>query len=408
MPLVSNEQAQSLVKAYAHLRILHVISTVDPNSGGPIEGVIRQDEATKAYGVREVVSCDAPEAAYLTEFPLTVHALGLSTEAVKLPLLSHYRFTPHLVPWLRANASSYDAIIVNGLWNFATLAAAITLPGGKTPYYVFTHGMMDPWFRRTYPLKHLAKQAFWSFCEGRLLAGAAAVLFTTEEERLLARGQFLGWRYKEKVVGYGTASPPPATALQEAVFRKAVPALGVRPYLLYLSRIHKKKGCDLLIEAFARVADDEPGLDLVLAGPDQTGWTRDLKASARRLGIENRVHIPGGLFGDAKWGAMYGAEAFILPSHQETFGIVVAEALACGTPVLISDKVNIWREIEAEGAGFVESDTLAGTERLLRRWIGLDSARKESLGLAASHTFAKYFDVRVSAARLLQFIGPAT
>lgn len=385
------------------MRILEVIASVDPASGGPVEGLLRVDEAARASGVeRHVASCDLPDASFLAGFPLRTFALG--EPRVRNRLLRHYGFTPHLIPWLKRHADEYDAIVVNGLWNFASFAAAMVLPRGHTPYYVFTHGMMDPWFRRTYPLKHLAKQLLWTVAEGRLLAGASAVLFTAEEERRLARGQFLGWAYREAVVGYGTTEPPPAAQVQRRAFRAAVGGLRARPYLLYLSRIHPKKGCDLLIEAFARTADRLPDLDLVIAGPDQLGWAEELKEMALRLGIASRIHWPGPLYGDAKWGALREAEAFVLPSHQENFGIVVAEALACGTPVLITDKVNVWREVAEAGAGLVSEDTVDGVAAMLRQWAS------DRGGLArgqARIAFHRHFDVTETARRLSNLMATA-
>ncbi len=135
---------------------------------------------------------------------------------------------------------------------------------------------------------------------------------------------------------------------------------------LFLGRIHRKKGCDMLIDAFAKVAADDPDLYLVMAGPDQQQWSAKLKQTAANLGIKNRVFWPGMVTGDAKWGAFYGSEAFILPSHQENFGIAVAEALACGKPVLLADKVNIAEEIAEDGAGLMELDTPDGTLQLLK------------------------------------------
>ena len=129
---------------------------------------------------------------------------------------------------------------------------------------------------------------------------------------------------------------------------------------MFLSRIHRKKGCDLLLEAFARLAA-ETDLDLVMAGPDEDGLQLALEAQAARLGIAGRVHWTGMLEGDVKWGALRAADAFVLPSHQENFGIAVVEALACGVPVIISDKVNIWPEIAQDKAGIVKEDSAEGT-----------------------------------------------
>jgi len=378
---------------------LHVIATVDPRSGGPIEGIVRQNEALGGHGHREIVSLDPPDAPFLKDFPIPVYPLGVGRfdpESSK-SRFRRFGYTPKLVPWLRRHAPEYDCVVVNGIWNYASVGASRVLPKLATPYFVFTHGMLDPWFRARYPLKHLMKQAFWLAFEGPLLRGARAVLFTAEDERRLARGQFWRQDYSEAVVGYGTRDVEGDAEAQIAVFRAGIPALGRRPYLLFLSRIHEKKGCDLLIRAFARAAATRPNLDLVMAGPDQTGWTQRLQQIARECGVADRIHWPGMLSGDAKWGAFRGAEAFILPSHQENFGIVVAEALACGTPTLITHKVNIWHEVEAAGAGLAAPDDQAGVDSLIARFLALDAAAKARLRASARACFEAHFNLKTSA-----------
>lgn len=384
------------------LKILHVIRSVDPVGGGPIEGIQRQAEVTRDLAVREVVCLDRSDAPYVASFPLKVHALGDSSP--HSGPLARYGYSRDFVPWLRANGGRYDAVIVNGLWNYASFGASRALPKLTTPYFVFPHGMMDPWFRRASPLKHLAKQLFWFVGEGRLAARARAVLFTSEEERRAARGVFLGHHYREQVVGYGTAAPPQPAPSQTDAFLKAVPDLAGRPYLLFLSRIHPKKGCDILIDAFAAVAHREPNLQLVVAGPDETGWAHALQRQARDLGVADRVHWAGMLRGDAKWGAFRGAEAFILPSHQENFGIVVAESLACGIPVLISDKINIWREISDAGAGLVQSDTADGATQLLIDWLELSAGERLKMASHAAKLFSQKFDVKAAGPALIERI----
>jgi glycosyltransferase involved in cell wall biosynthesis len=120
------------------------------------------------------------------------------------------------------------------------------------------------------------------------------------------------------------------------------------------------------------------------------------------LGIDDRMTWPGMLGGDLKWGAFRAASAFALPSHAENFGYVVAEAMACGLPVLISDKVNIWREIAADGAGFVESDDLPGTTAMLRRWLALSSDELKVLGEGARRSFLDRFHVRRATDQLIK------
>jgi glycosyltransferase involved in cell wall biosynthesis len=379
------------------MKLLHLLSTLDPAGGGPMEGVLQSSLACARLGhTVEVATLDDPAAAFLRDHPLPVHALG--------PARTGYAYSPRLVPWLRANAAGYDAVIVNGLWQYHGLGAWRALHGSTTPYFVFTHGMLDPWFKRAYPLKHAKKWLYWPWADYRLLRDARGVLFTCEEERLLARQSFWLYRAREVVVSFGTRAPPlEAPRLREA-FLGAHPALRGRRLLLFLSRIHEKKGCDLLIDAFARVATEHADLHLVIAGPDQTGWQAALQARAAALGVTDRISWPGMLQGDLKWGAFHAADAYVLPSHQENFGIAVAEALGCGVPVLISDKVNIWREIEAAGAGIVDTDTADGCERSLRRWLALTASRRNAMRAAASALFAQRFTVEAMAASLIALV----
>lgn len=390
------------------MRILHLIPSVDPNYGGPIEGLLKSHLAfpPSEQEQREIACLDPHDAAFLYDLPIKVHALGGASNG-KGPIgrfLDHYRYSPSFAPWIKANASRFDTVIVHGLWNYTALAASQVLPAVAVPYFVFPHGMMDPWFRRRYPLKHIAKQLFWWIGEGRLLASANSVMFTCEEEKLKARGTYLGYNYTEAVVGFGTAAPPPATPEDASLVMESIPGLEQAPFLLYLSRIHEKKGCDLLIEGFSRCAADLNELKLVIAGPGDPRLLRKLRTMIADRGMAGRILMPGPLFGAKKWAGMRCAEAFILPSHQENFGVVVAEALACGTPVLISDKVNIWREVETAKAGFVAPDTVIGVEQLLIRWLKTSRERRGEMATAASRLFEEMFNVRETAPALISFL----
>lgn len=387
------------------LKVLHVIGSVDPASGGPIEGILRSSEIwrDRNLGERHIACLDLADDPCVAQCPLTVFAFGDKPRKSRIPW-RRYGYSPRLPRWIRENARFYDAVIVNGLWNYAPFAARQALTGGKTPYFVFPHGMLDPWFRRAHPIKHLAKQTLWWFNEGPLLRGAAATLFTSEEERRLAENVFLPYRLRAEVLGYGTADVKGEAIPQMTAFRQLLPDLGDRPFLLFLSRIHPKKGCDLMIEAFATIAQAHPELDLVIAGPDPSGWRPALQRLAEQSGIHARLHWPGMLTGDAKWGAYRASEALILPSHQENFGLVVAEAMACSKPVLITRKVNIWREVEASGAGLTGNDDLAGVTELCREFLALSSAARRAMGDAARRGFEAHFKVETSAIKLAALI----
>src|SRR5579862_9840291 len=174
------------------MKILHTIHSVNSSGGGPIEGIKQLGALARSSGhAVEVLSVDPPDAPFLGSFPLPIHALGPATRA--------YGFTPHLVPWLRERAHYYDIVVVNGIWQYHSLAVWHALRHTKVPYVVYTHGMLDPWFKRRYPLKHLKKWLYWPWAEYRVLRDAAAVCFTSEEERRLARLSFRPYRCREVV-----------------------------------------------------------------------------------------------------------------------------------------------------------------------------------------------------------------
>ena len=380
-------------------RLLRVISSVNPLGGGPIEGIKQLYLPMKEYDIElEVVCCDEPGALWLAscELPL-VHALGRS--------YTSYCYSPNLLKWLRKNMARFDAVIVHGLWQYHGYAVRRALIGTTVPYYVFTHGMLDPWFKSVYPLKHLKKWLYWFWFEYQVLRDAKAVLFTSEEERLQAKKSFWLYRCSEKVTAYGTSMPPPDSINLKECFFLQYPQLRAKRLLLFLGRIHEKKGCDLLISAFAQVADADPDLHLVMAGPDQTGWVDELKRRALKLGIASRITWTGMLYGDNKWGAYYAAEVFCLPSHQENFGIAVAEALACGIPVLISNKVNIWREIDSHGAGIIGEDSIEGTSKTLSQWLSLTNEKKQQMKDAALQCFAARFRIDKVAESLVNIVA---
>lgn len=372
------------------MKILRIIASADPKGGGPIEGLKLSSGYLQLFGHEtEVATLDDPASQHVAEFPFRVYACGPSTK--------RYGYSSKLATWIANNAQNYDVAVIHGLWNHASVGGWQGLRKAGLPYLVFTHGMLDPWFKQAYPFKHWAKQIFWLLWQGKVLRDAKNVLFTSEEERKLAKNVFWGFSYEDRVVAYGSSEPSGEDQKQKAAFFRIMPELKGKKYLLFLSRIHPKKGCDLLVEAFANQASLHKDVDLVIAGPDQQGWASELKEQFLKAGIADRVHWPGMLTGHAKWGAFRGAEAFVLPSHQENFGIVVAEAMACGTPVLTTRKVNIWREVESSGAGLVEEDTQEGINRLFEKWLSLDDQTKSVFCHKAREGFQNHFHPEAAA-----------
>lgn len=259
-------------------------------------------------------------------------------------------------------------VIAHGLWQWPGVVAHNLWRQRKIPYVIYPHGMLDPWFKENYPLKHLKKQIYWWLKQGKILKNAHAVCFTTEEERRLASKTFSPYECREIVTGLGICSPPENEKNQIEHFQKSFPETRNKKRLLYMGRIHPKKGLGLLIDSFGRQANEEH--QLIIAAPidGKCKHYRWLRKKAEKF-PRAKILWAGMLEDSLKWGAIRSSEALILPSHQENYGMVVAEACSVGTPVLITRKVNLYREILEYDAGFATQDTQEGIDDLVGQWI---------------------------------------
>jgi len=380
------------------MRILHIIRTISPEAGGPTEAIRMLIEHAPPGYTSEVVTLDDPAEPFLATFPFKITALGS-------PKQSWY--APAITRWLRANRDRFDGVMIHGLWEYTGVAVLRAIAGHK-PYVVFPHGMLDPYFKRRFPAKHAKKWIYWLLNEYWLLRSAYRVLFITQIEADLARQSFWPSQWTPMVMALGTEPPPHDPIVSIPAFYDLCQEVRGKPFLLFLGRIHPKKGPDLLLDAFtSAIAQANPDLHLVMAGPDSGNWSDELHKRVEASGFGERVHWTGMLRGEPKWGAFAASEAFILTSHQENFGIAVAEALACGKPVLISDQVNIAAEIAADGAGLVEPDTLEGSRRLLQRWLALSAEERAAMSTQALRTFAARYDMRHNSEAILRVFEPS-
>jgi glycosyltransferase involved in cell wall biosynthesis len=391
------------------MKLLHIIGSMNPHTGGPCQTIRNFAPWFIEQGhTLEVVCLDDPNSDYLPEENFRIHALGQGRGS--------WNYHPALSPWLEKNLPQFDAVILNGLWQFQGYALWKVAKQPKSPpYYIFPHGMLDPWFQKmsVRPLKTLRNWIFWKLIQHRIIHDAAGLLFTCEEERRLARRPFRPYSPRqEKVVGLGLPEPPEYHAGMKTAFAEKCPGLSEKKYFLFLGRIHPKKGVDLLIKAYAafcRSTSDSSLPKLVIAGPGlETPYGQNLQKLASEICPSDSVFWPGMLTGDAKWGAIYDCENFVLPSHQENFGIAVVEALACGKPVLISDQVNIWREIKTDGAALVGENSVAGTTRLFLDWNNLSAEARLKMAAQAKPCFQRFFSIESAGSKLLAAVTTGT
>ncbi|MFC5412538.1 glycosyltransferase [Larkinella bovis] len=372
------------------MRLLHVISGLDPQIGGTSQALRTVIKGLAEHSVmNEVVCLDDPQATYLQELTFPIYALG--------PARTPWQYAPRFLPWLNSQLAEYDAVLVHGLWHFHTHAVYQvwrSLKTGRPALYVMPHGMLDPWFQQVAGrrLKALRNWFFWKATERNIINHTDGVLFTSETEKKLAKLPFKPYAPRsENVVGLGVETPPAFTAAMGEAFREKCPGLP-DGFLLFLSRLHVKKGVDLLVKAYRRLKKEGVKLPkLVVAGPGLD--TPFGQRVVQLAGGDNDIRFPGMLSGDAKWGAFYQSAAFVLPSHQENFGIAVVEALACGKPVLISDQVNIWWEIERAGAGLIGPDSEEGIYTSLKQWTTLTASQKAQMAQQAVGAFENHFTV---------------
>ncbi|MGI4751484.1 MAG: glycosyltransferase [Janthinobacterium lividum] len=394
---------------------------MNPKLGGVCQALRTMIKGLKKYTdvQNEVLSFDEPDASFIDEKLVLVHALG----AGKGP----WFYNSGYKSWLLQHLQRFDVVILHGLWNYqgyglikAIKQLQTTNASFSTKLFVMPHGMLDPYFQKAAgrKLKAIRNWVYWKLIENQVVNMASGLLFTCEAELQLAKQTFFPYLpKKELVVGLGVEEPPAFDLPMREAFLSKCAGLNQNPYLLFISRLHPKKGVDLLVNAYKDQINNANNnavfieynlakTKLVIAGPGlETPYGQQIKAAAAKLQEpEQQIFFPEMLTGDAKWGAFHGCEAFILPSHQENFGIAVVEALACGKPVLISNQINIYTEISNCNAGFVANDTFEGTKKLLIKWNGLSAKQKTEMGKNARKCYEKHFAVDPAAQKLLNAI----
>lgn len=372
---------------------------MDPKQGG-VSQAVRNIILNNLFCEHEVVCMDGDDLDYGTYDTFSVHKTG--------PGKTSFKYSPALLSWLKTHLADYSHVVVHGIWqyhNFAAYQALRSLPISKKPFlYIMPHGMLDPYFQKAKDRKFKAmrNRFVWLFIEKKAINAANGLLFTCEEEMVLARQTFSEYKpQKELNVGLGVMKPPTQTPKMREAFIQATDIHG--SYWLFLSRLHPKKGIALLINAYKDYySKDNTIPSLVVAGPIDDHYGLEMK----KLAADNsKIVFTGMIGGDTKWGAFYGCNAFILPSYQENFGIAIVEAMACKKPVVITPNINIWREIINTGCGLViKEQTKEAVKDALVMLNALSEAEIKQIGVHAVETYCTYFDLEVCAKRFVELL----
>lgn len=359
------------------MKIVHVIASIDPARGGPPGVVMRLAAAQAAMG-HSVHLVSHFEAAAMERIGRAVAGVpGL--ERVERHLLPPPQRLDRMLaiscrPALRTIIGDAHSVHLHGIWEPILVQAATIARNCRVAYCVRPAGMLDPWSLRQ---KAWKKKLAMALVYRRVLDGAAFIHVLNDDEAGLIAP--LGLRASSRTIPNGIFLEEIDPLPQPGTFATTVPALGGRRFILFLSRLHTKKGLDFLCAAFERLAREQPDVDLVVAGPED-GAGPSFRHAVEAAGLTGRVHMVGGLYGRDKLAALVDASCFCLPSRQEGFSVAITEALACRVPVVISTQCH-FPEVDAVGAGIVVDLDEAAIARALSD-ILIDPMRAGAMGQA--------------------------
>jgi len=379
------------------MRILHVIPSLAARDGGPAKVAVEM--------CREIVRRGAEAEIYTTNVdgrgvldvppgkPVTLG--GVRVTYFPVDLSNYYKISRPLAAALKVAIPRYDVVHIHSLYQFPSTVAAYYCRRYGVPYIVRPHGTLDPFlFRRHRARKWLYEVAF----ERRTLRHAAAVQFTSEEESILAATH--GLRLRPAVAPLGIdLDDSPRSFVRGALGERWPETIGKR-VLLYLGRLNFKKGLNLLAQAFGQIACEWSDVHLLIAGPDSDGYAAKVQLWLREQGVLDRTTFTGMVEGEAKAAVLAESMMFVLPSYTENFGIAVVEAMAAGLPVIISNRVNIWREIAAVRAGLVVN-TDAGEVADAIGTLLMAPERADEMGRNGRGLAREHFSWKSAGARLM-------
>ena len=345
------------------MKILHVIANLAPRYGGPPKACWEMARAVAQLGHEVSIYTTNQDGPGELTVPLgqPVWQEGVIIRYFPIQAPRFWGTSLPLALGLRHKIPASDLVHIHSLYLFHSLVAGHYCRQNAIPYLVRPHGTLDPFiYRRHRGRKRLMELLF----EHQNIRRAAALHFTTAQEQALAAPYTFDTPGLVAPLGIGAdefaALPEPGG------FRRRHPEIGDKRIILFFGRINFKKGLDILAKAFGAVARRRQDVHLVLAGPDNEGWGAKVRTWLEAEGMGARATFTGMLLGPDKLAVLRDASMFVLPSYSENFGLAVIEAMAAGMPVIISDQVNIWPEVETGGAGrVIPCDATALADRIL-------------------------------------------
>ncbi len=336
------------------MKILHIIPSYYPaiQFGGPIESVHLLNKAlVKDEMIVDVLTTNSGlkdrKDVLLNQW---IDLDGVKVKYHKSFFYEHYTFSPGLLLDALRIAKDYDLIHITAFWNFPVLAGSLAATLNKKPFIISPRGVLYP---EAINIKSaIFKKLYLNLVAKKYLYKANVIHFTSqdEKERIAVDSDSIR---KSIIIPNGIDLKQYDNLPKPGSFKNKYPVLKNKRYILFLGRVHKQKGFDILLPAFQALVNEYEDLRLVIVGPYALGYKSEIDDWLQKNNLQSKVIFTGLLTGENKFSAYVDAEIFVLPSYFENFGMSVIEAMACGTPIVISNKVGIWKDVQESQAGII-------------------------------------------------------
>ena len=363
------------------LNILQIVPSISLVYGGPSQMVRGLSQALAHQGANvTVLTTDAngDEGQAPLEVPLNqpVETDGYQTVYFRCSPFRRYKFSLQLLQWLTRHGSEYDIAHIHALFSPVSSMAATVARWQRLPYILRPLGTLDP---ADLAKKKQIKQLYAALLERPNLQGAAALHFTSEQEARVS--ERFGVNTEDIVLPLGVALPGATCSDTEAqqLIRQRYGIPGYVPIVLFMSRLDPKKGLDLLLPALESLRQSNHAFHFILSGgnPQDQAYVEAIGQQIKDSAIANCTTLTGFVSGELKLQILQAADLFVLPSYYENFGIAVAEAMMAGKPVVISDQVHIWQDIQGSQSGWVTGCEQRELTQALAEALADDAERRQ-------------------------------
>lgn len=307
-----------------------------------------------------------------------------------------WQFSRQISRALKDNLKNFELIYIVNIWSYpAAVAAHYSRIYGK-PYIVVPSGMLYP---HTFSKKIWKKWPYYHFVAKRILRGASLIHYTTEDEAEKTHS-FLHLKNEKIVIANGIDLSQFCGPFDRERFRGHYPKLKDKKVILFLGRIHWIKGMDILTAAYAKIAKERDDVHLFIVGNGSTRYTRKVKEWLKDYGLSDKSTFTGMLTGREKLEACYSSDVFVLPSYSENFGMAAVEAMALGIPVILSDKVGIYKQVQCHKAGMVINPDTQSLYQAIRLLLEDSNLRKE-IANNGRKLVEEYYDIEKVADKMI-------